>query len=81
MIKWALEVNASYLLHGGKGKGFFGMEIKDKELAERVAQHQRQHETWREGEPVEGFLADGLPCVRYQSGNWWHYDTAKKVWF
>ena len=57
------------------------MEIKNKDLAELVAKHQRQHETWREGEPVEVFLADGLPCVRYQSGNWWHYDTAKKVWF
>lgn len=57
------------------------MDIKDKALAELVERHRKQVEVWREGEPVEVFFADGLPCVRYQSGSWWHYDTAKKVWF
>lgn len=36
---------------------------------------------WREGEPIEVFEADGLPCVRYESGNWWHYDIEKQEWF
>ena len=36
---------------------------------------------WREGEPVELFTSDGLPCVRYESGQWWHYDTEKGAWY
>lgn len=57
------------------------IEIKDKELRELVEKHQRQHEVWREGQPVEVFMSDGLPCVRYESGSWWHYDLKKGTWF
>lgn len=36
---------------------------------------------WKEGEPIELFTADGFPCVRYESGVWYHYDLKKKEWF
>lgn len=57
------------------------MDIKDKALAELVERHHKQVEVWREGEPVEVFMADGLPSVKYASGAWWHYDLAKGTWF
>ncbi len=36
---------------------------------------------WREGYPVEIFECDGYPCVRYESGAWWHYDVEKGEWW
>lgn len=66
-----------------KGKEFriMGIEIKDKDLAALVERHKKQWEHWNEGEPVEVFMADGLPCVRFESGNWWHYNVEKGTWF
>lgn len=43
--------------------------------------HRNQCEEWMEGRPVELFRQDGLPCVRYESGAWWHYDIAAGTWF
>lgn len=61
-------------------KGGITMIINDKALAALVAKHRRTCD-WREGEPVELFSADGLPCVRYESGAWWHYDLQHGSWF
>lgn len=36
---------------------------------------------WREGYPIEVFEDEGFPCVRYESGAWWHYDIAKGEWW
>lgn len=36
---------------------------------------------WHEGEPTRFFIADGFPCVQYESGNWWHYDLERGTWF
>ena len=50
------------------------------ELVALIAKHQRSCQ-WTQGEPVEVFEDEGLPCVRYKGGNWWHYDTVKGTWF
>lgn len=36
---------------------------------------------WHEGEPIELFQCNGLPCIRYESGQWWHYDIERREWF
>lgn len=36
---------------------------------------------WHEGHPIEVFQQDGYTCVRYVSGNWWHYDPEKGTWW
>lgn len=51
-----------------------------KELQALVDQHIGSCD-WREGKPVEVFHRDGYPCVRYESGNWWHYDLKHNTWF
>jgi hypothetical protein len=56
------------------------MEIMDKELL-AVIDKQKSICDWQEGEPVEVFKRDGLPCVKYESGSWWHYDIKKGTWF
>lgn len=33
------------------------------------------------GKAVEMFYTDGWPCIRYQDGQWWHYNIVKGVWF
>lgn len=57
------------------------MEIKDRELKAIVEKHQGTFGEWREGQPVEVFMSDGFPCVKYESGSWWHYDLQKGKWF
>ena len=37
--------------------------------------------SWTDGPPVALFRADGCWCVRYASGNWWHYSLKDRVWF
>ena len=36
--------------------------------------------SWTDGPPVALFRADGCWCVRYASGNWWHYSLKDRVW-
>jgi len=36
---------------------------------------------WKEGNAVRYFVRDGFPCVQYESGAWWHYDTVRGTWF
>lgn len=33
------------------------------------------------GNAIEMFYADGWPCIRYQDGQWWHYNVVKGTWF
>lgn len=56
------------------------MKIMDKELLS-VVNKQKSICDWKEGEPVEIFKRDGFQCVKYESGNWWHYDLKRKTWF
>lgn len=52
-----------------------------KPLQEVIDRHHAQCETWKDGEPVEIFSSDGYPCVRYVSGNWWHYSVKRGEWW
>lgn len=38
-------------------------------------------EKWTHGNPCEVFMRDGLPCIRYDDGIWFHYDVVKGKWF
>jgi hypothetical protein len=49
-------------------------------LAELIKCHQNSC-NWTDGPPVTLFRADGCWCIRYASGNWWHYSLKDKVWF
>jgi len=57
------------------------MVIQDKELEFLVNLQRLACFDWQEGEPVEVFMADGFPCVRYESGVWWHYDLRRQCWW
>lgn len=45
------------------------------ELIERAYQcHCSSKEEWQEGQPVESWIdANGDICIRYESGEYWHY--------
>ena len=53
----------------------------DKALQELVERHMASFSDWKEGKPVKLFIRDGLPCVKYESGLWWHYNITKGTWF
>lgn len=38
-----------------------------------VNAHKSVFENWREGEPVKVWEQKGIQCIKYESGNWWHY--------
>ena len=38
-----------------------------------VKAHKAAVENWAEGEIAEVWLENGIVCVKYESGNWWHY--------
>lgn len=50
-------------------------------LGKLMEKHRRAAGTWAEGEPLDFFEEGGLPCVRYESGAWWHYDVKKGTWY
>lgn len=27
------------------------------------------------------YTRDGMPCVKYESGAWWHYDITAGTWW
>lgn len=51
------------------------------ELENLVKKHISTHSEWHEGKPVKVFRRDGLPCVQYESGTWWHYNLKSGTWF
>lgn len=54
------------------------------ELASGLAAVMKKHEDscdWKEGKAVEVFEDEGVPCVKYESGNWWHYDIERGRWW
>lgn len=50
------------------------------DLMKMVTQHITLSSDWTDGPPVALFRADGCWCVRYASGNWWHYSLKDRVW-
>lgn len=47
--------------------------------------HKMAYEKWREGDISRFWLdVDGILCVQYESGNWWHYmdlDSKHPIWW
>lgn len=33
------------------------------------------------GQPVNIFAAEGFVCVKYENGQWFHYDLIEQTWF
>lgn len=57
-----------------------------KENAEKAMECHKKHvENWREGGISECWEDEsGFTCVRYESGEWWHYrglDTNSPEWW
>lgn len=46
-----------------------------KEKANRYFhEHYKAHGEWQNGEPVKVWRnTDGILCIEYESGEWWHY--------
>lgn len=47
----------------------------------QIAYRQVASGQWPHGKPLEIFVQDHHPCIRYQNGMWWHYDLVKGQWF
>lgn len=54
-------------------------EMEEKALKYSEA-HRRAFEVWREGNIDRVWLDDGVLCIQYESGNWWHYNDAGEWW-
>ncbi len=45
-----------------------------------MAEHKKAFEFWREGGIVNYWKEEnGVICVQYESGNWWHYRQNNKI--
>lgn len=55
--------------------------LQEDDLQRLIRKHHEAVGHWREGKAVSMFYQDGLPCVKYESGSWWHYDVDAGVWF
>ncbi len=38
-----------------------------------VEKHKESFEEWSYGEPVKHWFDNGVLCILYESGKWWHY--------
>lgn len=63
-------------LNSKRGK----IRMIDKDL-QAVIDKQQRICTWKEGNAVEVFKRDGFPCVRYESGVWYHYNVVEQTWW
>lgn len=63
------------------------MRKKEKEMLQKdglqdlMEKHHKAVGEWKEGRAVSAFYQDGFPCVKYESGSWWHYDVDAGTWF
>lgn len=51
------------------------------ELWQLVKKHIKSCEQWNEGMAKMVYTRDGMPCVKYESGAWWHYDITAGTWW
>lgn len=57
------------------------MKTDIKRNLQSVMEKHHRSCNWKEGNAVRYFVRDGFPCVQYESGAWWHYDTVRGTWF
>ena len=55
--------------------------LQEDDLQKVMKKHHDAVGEWKEGRAVSAFYQDGYPCVKYESGNWWHYNTNAGTWF
>lgn len=36
---------------------------------------------WKHGKPIELYMQDDIPCIRYQDKQCWHYDVIHGTWY
>lgn len=51
------------------------------EMTLDIAYKQVTSGRWTHGKPVELYMQDDIPCIRYQDGQWWHYDVVNGTWY
>lgn len=48
------------------------------DLTKCVEAHKKAFECWNEGNVTESWYdEDGVLCIKYENGNWWHYRLSK----
>lgn len=50
-------------------------DIEIKKIKLMIDQHMRSFEKWNYGSVYKLFKEDGIMCVEYESGDWWHYPS------
>lgn len=43
------------------------------DISPYVEKHKESCEMWPHGEPVKHWFDNGILCILYESGKWWHY--------
>lgn len=54
-------------------------------MEQRAREHHESHkkavEHWQEGDISKVWIdGDGVLCIEYESGKWWHYNEAGEWW-
>ena len=54
-------------------------------MEQRAREHFESHrgavEDWQEGDILKVWIdGDGVLCIEYESGNWWHYGETGEWW-
>ncbi len=54
-------------------------------MEQRAREHHENHrkavEYWQEGDISKVWIdSDGVLCIEYESGKWWHYSEAGEWW-
>lgn len=47
-------------------------------INECVSAHKNAFENWNEGAVFKTWVEDGVLCIKYESGKWWHYRKDEK---
>jgi hypothetical protein len=64
-----------------KGMENFNPEIQEKILEIYEMQMDAFGRKIKGHELKEVFVQDDLPCVRFENGDWYHYQTNSQTWF
>lgn len=54
------------------------VKLTDFSVQQFFMQHKKALTIWKEGDPVKAWFENNILCIKYQSGNWWHYRLNNK---
>lgn len=59
------------------------MNGKKIDISPYVEKHKESFELWAHGEPVKHWFDNGILCILYEDGEWWHYkmSNGKVEWW